>query len=305
MEQIPVRFKRVAAAFDEISRFRSCDESSGSEHSADLSDLVNSFFEREIREQKSSEDHNQDVNGNEFDDDDDDESDLSNSPDIELQDSVRNLLEGDRDDEVKRSIYTEVEKAVEGVDVGGDGSSSPEFKRRLMAGLRNSGFDAGLCKSKWERKGSNPSGKYEYIDVNAGGARYIVEVFLAGEFTIARPTGCYASLLDVFPRIYVGKPEELKKLVKIMSRAVRKSLKSVDLNMPPWRRLAYMQSKWLGSYKRTVNEIPSAESYKELKGEKLVGFSPANAAAISFNCREYFGAKHGVRVIGNLAAMLN
>lgn len=138
MVHIPVKFKRVAAAFDEISRFRSCDESSGSEHSADLSDLVNSFFEREIGEQRSSEEHDQDGNGNDFDDD---ESDLSNSPDFELQDSVRNLFEGDRDDDVKRGIYTEVEKAVEGA--GGDETSSPEFKRRLMARLRSSGFDAG------------------------------------------------------------------------------------------------------------------------------------------------------------------
>lgn len=139
--------------------------------------------------------------------------------------------------------------------------------------------------------------------MNAGGARYIVEVFLAGEFRIARPTGCYASLLDVIPRIYVGKPDELKKVVKTMSRAIRKSLKSVDLKLPPWRRLEYMQSKWLGSYKRTVNEIPRGDSYKELEGKRLVGFSPA--ASISFICRQDFDAKHGVRGISNLAAVFN
>lgn len=135
MVNIPVKFKRVAAAFDEMSRVRSC-ESSGSEHSADLSDLVNSFFEREIREQRTSEeDGDQDRNGNEIDDD---ESE-SNSPDFEFQDSLRKLFDRENDC-VKRSIRAEVEKALE---VVGDRNSSPEFKRRLMAQLRSNGFDAG------------------------------------------------------------------------------------------------------------------------------------------------------------------
>lgn len=141
--------------------------------------------------------------------------------------------------------------------------------------------------------------------MNSGETRYIVEVFLAGEFTIARPTGCYASLLDVFPPIFVGKPEELKQVVTRMSRAIRKSLKSVDLNVPPWRRLSCMQAKWFGSYKRTTNEIPRAKAYKELAGNRLVGFAaPVKVAGVSSFCREDFAAKNGVR-IGNLAAALN
>ncbi|XP_057765003.1 uncharacterized protein LOC130985856 [Salvia miltiorrhiza] len=292
MVNIPVRFERVAAAFDEMSRDRSF-ESSGSEHSADLSDLVNSFFEREIREQGIGGDADPDGNEIEIDDD---ESE-SNSQDSQFHDSLRKLFDR-QDGGVRRRISAAVEKALEAV---GDKDSSPEFKRRLMARLRSSGFDAGICKSKWEKSGSTPSGNYEYIDVNAGGSRYIVEVPFAGKFTIARPSAAYTALLDGFPTIFVGKAEELKQVVRQMSKAIRKSLKSVGLTVPPWRRLSYMQAKWLGSYKRTTNEIPRAEAFKDLGGNRLVGFTAA-APVLSF-CRGDFTAKHGVRV-GNLAAAL-
>ncbi|KAH6777287.1 hypothetical protein C2S52_007282 [Perilla frutescens var. hirtella] len=275
MVNIPViKFKRVADAFDEMSKAGSCEsESSGSEHSADLSDLVNSFFEREIREQRT---------------------------DFQVQDCLRKLFYRD-DDTVKSSISAAVEKALKEV---GDKNSLPEFKRRLMSRLRSSGFDAGLCKSKWEKSGSSPSGNNEYVDVNAGGSRYIVEVFLAGEFTIARPTSSYGTLLDRFPTIFVGKPEELKQIVRRMSKAIRKSLKSAGLNVPPWRRLAYLQAKWFGSYKRTTNEIPRAEAYEDLGGERFVGFAPEKVTAVSLFCRDSFAATRGVRV-GNLAAAFN
>ncbi|KAK4398873.1 hypothetical protein Sango_1362800 [Sesamum angolense] len=298
MVKIPVKFKRTAAAFDQAARVRSW-ESSGSEHSADLSHLVNSFLESEImREEKTSDQavDDQDVDGgSEIVDDQSEE----NSPDFELQDLLKKLFDREEDG-VKRSIHAEVEKAVG--ELAGDEKLSTDFKRRLMARLRSRGFDAGLCKSKWEKNGRNPSGNYEYVDINARGNRYIIEVFLAGEFTIARPTGCYASLLDVFPPIFVGKPEELKQVVRVMCRAIRKSLKSVELSVPPWRCLAYTQAKWFGSYKRTINEIPSRTTLKDLAGDRRVGFVPVRSA--SAYCREDFAAKTAVRS-GNLAAILN
>lgn len=104
-----------------------------------------------------------------------------------------------------------------------------------------------------------------------------MEVFLAGEFTIARPTSSYTSLLEVFPSIYVGKVGRFKKVVKLMCRAMRKSLKTNGLHLPPWRRLAYLQAKWFRSYKRTINEIPGrtvSDSDEGLSQKRLIGFVP-------------------------------
>ncbi|KAG6422133.1 hypothetical protein SASPL_118696 [Salvia splendens] len=133
MVNIPARFGRMAAAFDEMSRDRSF-ESGSSEHSADLSDLVNSFFEREIREQRIGGDG--DRNGNPVEIDDDEFE--SDSQDSGFHDCLSKLF--DRDDSVGRNISTAVEKAMEVI--GGE-DSSPEFNRRLMARLRSCGFDAG------------------------------------------------------------------------------------------------------------------------------------------------------------------
>lgn len=163
---------------------------------------------------------------------------------------------------------------------------------------------AGLCKSKWEKTGRFPSGNYEYIDVNVNGNRYIVEVSLDRQFEIARPTDQYASSLNVFPRIFVGKVEELKKIVKLMCSAIKESMKGVDLHVPPWRRKGYMQSKWFGNYKRTTNEVPSKDAqYGEaVAGKRSVGFEAK--PSISYNCREDFASKVGLRV-GHLTAVFN
>ncbi|KAL3627407.1 hypothetical protein CASFOL_028770 [Castilleja foliolosa] len=304
MVNIPVRFQRVAAAFDEMAKVCSC-ESSGSEHSADLSVLVNSFFEREISDRKIRA-NDEDVLDRDFSDADevnDGEIEVISPDQIESTESLKRFFDLGND-AVKRSIHAEVEAALG--EVSGEKDSLPEFKRQLMARLRSRGFDAGLCKSKWEKNGHNPSGNYEYIDVNTGdNSRYMVEVNLAGEFTIARPTVSYTSLLENFPAIFVGKPEELKQVIRLMSKAIRKSMKSVKLNMPPWRRLAYMQAKWLGSYKRTINETPTRKACESLSGSRFVGFAPAMGKTTSLYCRGDFVAQRGGgRIISNLAAAL-
>ncbi|GFQ01686.1 hypothetical protein PHJA_002312500 [Phtheirospermum japonicum] len=280
---IPVRFRRVAAAFDKFSRI-----SDGSEDasSADLSDLVNSFLEREIREQRNGDDRDEDRSNNLLDDDDDDREMESNSESRELL----NILFGGENDAVRRRIHSEVEKACREIN-GRSKTSSPDFKRRLVSRLRSRGFDAGLCKSKCEKKDRRPFGDYEYVEVNAAGDRYIIEVYLAGEFTIARPTGGYAALLENFPPIFVGKPDELRQVVRLMCSAIRNSMKSVGIIVPPWRRLGYMQSKWFGSYKRTTNETVSRKGLDvgvDSSGNRRIEFVPVKG--ISFYCRDEFAS---------------
>lgn len=163
---------------------------------------------------------------------------------------------------------------------------------------------AGLCKSKWVKSGRFPAGDYEYIDINISGNRYIVEVLIAREFEIARPTDRYTSLLDVFPPIFVGKVEDLKQVVRLMCRAIKESMKSSDMHVPPWRRKGYMQSKWFGSYKRTTNEVPTRKARSDnhaFAGKRSVGFEAL--PTISYHCRDDFASKVGLRV-GHLTAAL-
>ncbi|XWS19336.1 hypothetical protein CRYUN_Cryun31cG0006500 [Craigia yunnanensis] len=305
MARIPVRFNRIAAAFNEAAKappVRLC-ESSGSDHSpedlTDLSDLVNSFIESncsvETEEGKIELEKENENDGSE-----------GYWSDSETKDMLKslvgnNICDGNEDDDVKQKILVQTEIAC----WSAENMSSEGFKRLLMSRLRDKGFDAGLCKSRWEKFGRHPAGSYEYVDVNVNGTRYIIEVNLAGEFEIARPTRSYTSLIDVFPQIFVGKPEELKQIVRLMCRAIRESMRSKDMKVPPWRRNGYMQAKWSGHYKRTTNEISAKNASQKndaVATKRSVGFE--TLPTVSHYCRDNFASKAGLKV-GYLTAAFN
>ncbi|KAK9133144.1 hypothetical protein Scep_012672 [Stephania cephalantha] len=315
MGRASFKFKRVNDAFDELARFRPC-ESSGSEHSAEdldkLSDLIDSFMEREggvldyggKREEKIGEDEEE--RGS-----DDDESGQTEGDDT--KEMLRSLLFGDResvDDDMKRKILGEAQ--IELRRFGTGSSSSEGFKRRFMSQLRQRGLDSGLCKSRWPKTGRFPSGEYEYIDVitrnSNSTSRYIIEVDLAGEFTIARPTEEYESLLKVFPEIFVGTPKELKQVIRLMSNAARVSIKSREMHLPPWRKSGYLQAKWFSSYKRTTNAATAAlGSGSSIAKKRAVGFEMERVMSSTIQvCRGEvaFGRKVGGVRVGNLAQVL-
>ncbi|XP_010553458.1 PREDICTED: uncharacterized protein LOC104823541 [Tarenaya hassleriana] len=287
---IPGRFRRVAAAFDEAAaRARTpCDEISGSDHSpenmADLRDLVESFMEIDGKPTAAEK-----LEENDSDHDDDFE---------DVKESLRGLLGGGLDGE-RRRIAAEVVAASE---IVGEKETSCS-KRQLMDFLRNKGFDAGLCKSRWEKFGKNPSGKYEYVDVQIDGSdrnRYIVEPNISGEFQIARPTERYLAMIAEVPRVFVGTPRELKLLVRIMCNEMRLSMKHVGVHVPPWRRNGYMQAKWFGHYKRTVNEVTRAKRCG-CDSKPRVGFEGLGEPFAFHGCREELRREDDGFKIGRLA----
>ncbi|MQL96874.1 hypothetical protein Taro_029570, partial [Colocasia esculenta] len=87
--------------------------------------------------------------------------------------------------------------------------------------------------------------------------RYVVDVEFAGEFVVARPTAEYVRVSAELPRVYVGKPEELRRLLRLLAEAAKRSLRAREMHLPPWRKGRYMQAKWLGAYRRTLNPVPS------------------------------------------------
>ncbi|WJX22894.1 hypothetical protein P8452_12158 [Trifolium repens] len=296
-----------------LARGKRCSESSGSEHSPessiDLSDLMLSFMENNERlgEEEDVVHHG----GRDEKSDGEEVEKFGEWCDDEMSEMLKELFGGNEDvdedeREAKEIIRKEVEVAI-GELVGSD-SINDGFKRRLMSHLREKGFDVGLCKTKWEKKGKLIAGDYEYIDVNFSGMRYIVEVSLATEFEIARPTNQYSSLLNIFPRIFVGKMEELKQIVRLMCYAIKGSMKKMDLHIPPWRRNLYMQTKWFSSYKRTTNAVATKKASSHFSAESyfpkiFMGFEAHDVVA--YNCRDdYLGINIGFR-IGHLTAALN
>ncbi|KAE9460819.1 hypothetical protein C3L33_07248, partial [Rhododendron williamsianum] len=151
---------------------------------------------------------------------------------------------------------------------------------------RELGYNAAICKTKWESSGGLTAGNYEFIDVvvqpdpaTSQSHRYFIDLDFVAEFEIARPTDRYERLLEKLPGVFIGRGEELKEIVKVMSEAAKRSLKSRGLSLPPWRKNRYMQNKWFGPYRRTVNAIP-ANSPSVLTGFAVkcrsVGFDAVN-----------------------------
>ncbi|KAL0561716.1 hypothetical protein IC582_002157 [Cucumis melo] len=141
-------------------------------------------------------------------------------------------------------------------------SNKPVLLRNVMAFLRELGHNAAVCKTKWSSSGTLTSGNHEFIDVvrfNVSGkvqVRYFVELDLVSEFEIARPTAQYSRMLQCLPRVFAGTAEELMRIVRVMCDGARRSLRSRDLSVSPWRKNRYVQNKWFGPYRRTVNPVP-------------------------------------------------
>ncbi|WCJ20121.1 hypothetical protein M5689_002377 [Euphorbia peplus] len=267
-----MRLKGMAAVFNDAARTRLC-ESSGSEHyspedSDDLSDLVNSFMEHTIPD-----DNHQENEYSKLEESASEYSENNNNNNI-LQDL---LSHNNEDDLVLRREIQHIASQIIG-----EKSSQLGFKRTLMSHLRHCGFDAGLCKSRWGKFGKHPAGEYEYVDVNADGNRFIIEVNLVIEFEIARPTTAYTALLNKFPQVLVEKAETMKQVVRIMCSGIRRSMKQMKLHVPPWRRNGYMQAKWFGPYKRTINEIPAAKIQNNAD-ESLAGITRTSITGFEAN----------------------
>ncbi|KAI3795761.1 hypothetical protein L1987_38419 [Smallanthus sonchifolius] len=296
------RFWRMAEAFEVAGKVRDC-ESSGSEHSPetmmDLSDLVNSFIE-----------NGNGVGYRDFDVNVDDECGLDGSDDDmeEMKELLKRLVRVEDGDDVRRKLILNVEEASR--DVVKDNSpplqsQSLGFKRQVMARLRDQGLDAGFCKSKWEKKGRLLAGDHEYIDINIAKTRYIVIISLFEEFEIARPTNNYASLLKILPKVLVSKVEDFKEIVKIMSRAMKKSMNLMKMTVPPWRRREYVQAKWFGAYKRTTNEFSTKKTPDlEVINKKSIGFISIPDTCYGRRRDEFVRKDFGYKM-GNLAMVMN
>ncbi|XP_010427162.1 PREDICTED: uncharacterized protein LOC104712060 [Camelina sativa] len=116
------------------------------------------------------------------------------------------------------------------------------------------GYDAVVCKSRWEKSKSRwcpvPAGEYEYLDVMIGDQRVLIDIDFQSKFEIARPSKTYNSISKTLPYVYVGQVDRLKKLVVFVSDAAKKSLKKKGLSMPPWRRAEFVLTKWVSRYDR-------------------------------------------------------
>ncbi|XP_072994690.1 uncharacterized protein [Typha latifolia] len=175
--------------------------------------------------------------------------------------------------------------------------------RSLVAeGLRAVGYEASICKSRWEKSPSFPAGEYEYVDVIVGGDRILVDVDFRSEFEIARSTKSYRAVLQSLPSIFVGKDDRLQQIVAVASEAAKHSLRKKGLHFPPWRKPEYMRAKWLSPYERSLPLNPAEveekreEKREEEKVDVVTTWQPPEVKPKA--------AQKGAKVVTGLASVL-
>ncbi|CAJ1969411.1 unnamed protein product [Sphenostylis stenocarpa] len=184
------------------------------------------------------------------------------------------------------------------------------FCRNIVTeGLLILGYDASICKSRWEKSPSYPSGEYEYIDVNMEKDRILIDIDFRSEFEIARSTKAYKTILHNLPFIFVGTCDRLQNIVTIVSEAAKQSLKKKGMHVPPWRRAEYVKAKWLSPYTRITSFKEEKEEQQFLK-QKLVTFETEdsgedNTAVIEWKPPELKpkGSPSGVKVVTGLTVV--
>ncbi|KAL0348919.1 UNVERIFIED_CONTAM: hypothetical protein Sangu_1119700 [Sesamum angustifolium] len=145
-----------------------------------------------------------------------------------------------------------------------------DLRKIVTDGLLALGYNASLCKSKWEKSSSIPAGEYEYIDVIIEGERVLIDVDFRSEFEIARSTSSYKAILQSLPYIFVGKSDRLLQIVSIASEAARQSLKKKGMHIAPWRKSEYMKSKWLSPHTRITQLKPTNPAHEDAVEETTV-----------------------------------
>ncbi|KAL3696101.1 hypothetical protein R1sor_010177 [Riccia sorocarpa] len=187
----------------------------------------------------------------------------------------------------ERAIFNLVTAAVQewndDVELGSDEEPSRTLlMRHVMGSLRSSGYNAAICKSRWEHAGGFPGGDYEYIDVILGHGlsfsatatteRIIIDMDFRTQFEIVRPTPQFVALLQSVPKVFVGKSDRLQQIVNILCDAAKRSLKKNGMPLPPWRKPEYIRAKWFSSYRRTTNESPTFRD-SPLAGRMALGMA--------------------------------
>ncbi|KAK1293902.1 hypothetical protein QJS10_CPA16g00505 [Acorus calamus] len=209
------------------------------------------------------------------------------SPAVKLRDLLH--PDGGGGDRFRIRLVEKVEEAVGAFSALRSNRSA--LRRAVMGVLREAGYNAGVCKTRWEASGNLTAGNHEFIDVISGPVggggdprRYVVDLDFAGEFEIARPTAEYGRVMEAMPRgVVVVEAERLRRAVRAVAEAAKRSMKARGLSLPPWRKARYAAlfaiAKWLGPYRRsTASAISSSTVVSDSGGSvgcRAVGFDAA------------------------------
>ncbi|KAF8715771.1 hypothetical protein HU200_026719 [Digitaria exilis] len=153
--------------------------------------------------------------------------------------------------------------------------------------LRDAGYNSAVCRSKWPRTPEIPSGEHSYVDVvvptrSGKAVRVVIELGFRGEFEMARGGTEYRALVASLPEVFVGRPEKLRAVIRVMCDAARQCARENGMHMAPWRKQRYMEAKWLGTPERVA---PGAQAVAVGSPEKPPSRFRASMLTLDFGGR--------------------
>ncbi|KAJ7949763.1 Protein of unknown function (DUF506) [Quillaja saponaria] len=123
------------------------------------------------------------------------------------------------------------------------------LRRGVVTLLCDKGFRAILRTSKWRNTRKLPGGSHEYIEVIASTSikkkqiPYLIELEFRDQFQMVRASDEYQKLITQLPEFYIGKPDYLTAIVRIVCDAAKRSMEEKKIHMGPWRKSGFMQMK--------------------------------------------------------------
>jgi uncharacterized protein (TIGR01615 family) len=77
---------------------------------------------------------------------------------------------------------------------------------------------------------------------------FLIEIEFRDQFKMAKACDEHKKLIELLPETYIGKPEHLNAIVRVMCDAAKRSTAEKKIHMGPWRKRSFMQMKWSASH---------------------------------------------------------
>ena len=127
-------------------------------------------------------------------------------------------------------------------------------------------------------------GSHEYIEVvaNTAGRKkqipFLIELEFRTEFEMAKACDEYRKLIAQLPKTFIGKPDYLHAVLRVVCDAAKRSMKEKKIHMGPWRKRSFMQMKWSGYNHR--KQHPAATTTQDLLPWNKLSLSGLTAAML-------------------------
>lgn len=132
-------------------------------------------------------------------------------------------------------------------------------------------------------------GTHEYVElmaVTSGRKKqvpFLIELEFRDQFEMAKACDEYRKLVSQLPEFYIGKPEYLSAIVRVLCNAAKRSMKEKKIYMGPWRKRSFMEMKWSKSFEKSKSfdeSLSTSSLPSPVKGHESCMHSSTSLAVV-------------------------